>query len=396
MSASDKDIRNVLMTDLEFPTTTDHNPSSVGSEVEIIDNRFFNIHKNQLGLSSILSINLQAYVDSFYRNETQYKQLQKELIQQVTGFDATSFWYDMLEMAIKDGVDEELAAVIRESPASKFLDESFIEIVKNGMDELLLGCSQEGKSPQLDLNLRIDLTEMEHNRIGMIITDNGRGFSPSFLSKIKTAENIKHYIDHKGSGKQTFNENPAALESDDEAEMGVFPALFGGAGRGLRILMARVLSGDSLVNGKREPKFIKPDLSVINLRNDATSSGATIEIITSLTPLKMKEVVYFNKTMAKEPSNHHMIDTPKEDQDIAPRSFGYLQITFPDEESEDESIVFEDLPTVPVKHRAWSILGESSDAEKSSKLETQTQIEFKTSLQEMKSNDDEENGHPCP
>ena len=391
MSASDKDIRDILIADLEFPKT-DLNPSSASSEVEIVDNRIFNIHKNQLGFSSTLSINLQAYVDSFYHNKTQYKQLQKDLIQQVTGFDATAFWSGMLEAAITGGVDDELAAVIRESPASKFLDESFIELVKNGMDELLLGRSQDGKSPQIDLNLRIDLTGIEHNRIGMILTDNGRGFSPSFLSKVKTVESIKHYINHKGSGKQTFSENPDASESDDEVEIDVFPALFGGAGRGLRILMARVLYGDSLVNGKREPKFIKPDLSTIDLRNDAISSGATIEIITSLTPLKM---AYANKIMAKELCNHHVIDTSKEDRAMAPRSFGSLQITFPDDDTEDESIVFEDLPTAPVKPRAGSILGASSE-ENSSHLKTRTHIEIKKSLQEIKSNGEEENVAPNP
>lgn len=262
--------------------------SAVGSESskahslpEKINSRFFKIGKEGQGLSSTLEINLLAYIESYYQEDKdQYHLFRAQLIQQVTGFDATVFWPEMLEAILQDKIYSEEIARIKSSPASVFMEESFIELVKNGMDEIILAYQFGAIQASLKLTLDIDLSQKDC--IKLTISDNGRGFPSSFLLKIASIADKEKYIEGKGSVKNN------AIYSEDELEEESLPHLFGGAGRGLRILMARVLEGDSLIPGGCEPKFIKPEISKLDFRNGLNGQGAIIEITTSLKPLQLK------------------------------------------------------------------------------------------------------------
>lgn len=236
---------------------------------------------NSDGISSTLKIDLNSYITSYKEDdEASFLAHRNAIEEMVSGVLGGDLWTQMLNAALDNAVEHgrlstSARRVIEESPACAFMVSSFVEIVKNLMDEAILGHYESGKNPKLELSLSIDISSPD--RIGLTIADNGRGFPPAFLEKNSTPAGRDAYILEVGSKKPNYDKS--------------LPTLFGGAGLGLRILMAEVLYGDALTGpGRLKPKYQKPLISEISLGKSDHSSGALIQITTSKTPLKERVV----------------------------------------------------------------------------------------------------------
>ena len=154
------------------------------------------------------------------------------------------------------------------------------------MDEAILGHYENGKSPQLEMKIDIDASSPD--RIKLTMTDNGRGFPQEFLAKNATSEDRQVYIMESGSGKK-LTPDKATMKDTELSRETTPPKLFGGAGLGLRILMAAITRGDKLTGpGRLQPKYEIPAVSEITLSNRKDTSGTLVQITTSRTPLKEK------------------------------------------------------------------------------------------------------------
>jgi hypothetical protein len=236
-------------------------------------------------ISAKVFVNLQSYIDIFNaegQNGLNFKSSIALLSDQVSGLSGHLFWENILNCAIKNTkLTLQQQYELKNSPACQYMYDGFVEILKNVMDEAILGHYEYGIAPQLELILDIDLSIA--GQVTLTLTDNGRGFPLAFLEKTATLQDKDKYIrENKGSSK---------LDTRN------LPPLFGGAGLGLRILMAKTLYGAVLTGpGVLIPKYEKPTVSEIYLENKASSlfneHGAVIIIRTSLAPLVEKQIQF--------------------------------------------------------------------------------------------------------
>ncbi len=238
---------------------------------------------------AVVTVDMGPYVDAYrdyqtkkrerIMSQTQEKQVALEyttiratLADSVNGLSGGLLWERFIEEATL-GLSETRAQTIKTAPAAEFMRNSFVELVKNIMDEAVLGYSPIAHSP-IELKMTID-DETDPDAITLTFEDTGRGFPNDFLRKTATPSEMEMYIDEAGSKKK------AEKQSDS-------PTLFGGAGRGLRMLMANVVYGDDLVKaGVREPRYIKPEVSAITFDNIPDGTGAVMTITTSKSPLEI-------------------------------------------------------------------------------------------------------------
>ncbi len=272
---------------------------------------------NPRGISATLKINLQPYIDTYLSGDKEnHKSVRNNLTEQVSGVSGAILWEKLAECALNDAISrhqlsKDEAKAITNSPIYEFMKKSFVEITKNVMDEAILG-----DNPQLELNLSIDASHPD--RFSLILADNGRGFPVEFLKKIATLEGKDTYILGAGSEKQRVEKKLAGKE---------IPPLFGGAGLGLRDLMAQVVHGAELAGpGKLYTIYEKPDIAEIEFRNHPRGSGAVIEITTSRAPVKekpeepaMAAPIQMGAVPTKKKQSQRGFETPlKETQEISP------------------------------------------------------------------------------
>ncbi len=239
------------------------------------------LQANGSGISSTLVVNLESYIESYKAEDLETHALIKDgLLSLVSGLAGSILWKDMLKCAMDNAVahgqlspDECKCLMLENLPINVFLRDGLVEIVKNVMDEAIIGYYQAGKQARLELTLAIDLSVPD--QIGLMLTDTGRGFSETFLKKMSILEGQDAYILGAGSDKQRADQT--------------MPTLFGGVGLGLRILMAQILHGAELMrSGYLKQKYEKSAISEIRFSNRESSSGAQIQITTSRAPLQEK------------------------------------------------------------------------------------------------------------
>jgi hypothetical protein len=233
-----------------------------------------------LGLSARLTVNLNDYMSASLNNKENSRSTKQKLdrirasiVDCITGLSGACLWEDMLTCAISrlsEPDQIETKKYIDASAAGVYMRQSFIELVKNSMDQIVLSDKQPPECVvQLDLFI-----EVIEDMIRMTFSDNGGGFTAQFIEQMNDDKQRKAYIDNAGSSK---------FKHDLRAE------LFGGAGRGLRILCAYIDYGDKLERlGSRKEAYIKPDISRIsfsNHRDGVGNQGATIVVETSKSAL---------------------------------------------------------------------------------------------------------------
>jgi hypothetical protein len=289
MSSSEDDVTRFKLLLRESPSidslssksvTPETTSPALDSEIAKDSNGMMRIKTNSEGISSTLTIDLRSYVDSFDIGDKETaSRIRRDLSNLVSGFNGSLFLDEMFQKAIsgKDLSDKDIAD-IRVSPAYLFMVDSLVEIIKNTMDEALLGHYENGLEAKLNLTINFDISSPEN--IILTLTDNGRGFSDPFLRQVSTPIKMTEYLDQVGSQKKN--------RKDD-----IFmPPLFGGAGKGLRILMALILEGKNFMRARlRVAKYQKPEVSTIHLGH-APMGGALIQINTSRAPLQKITAAY--------------------------------------------------------------------------------------------------------
>jgi hypothetical protein len=235
--------------------------------------------RSEAGKSATIRIDLTDYVqafDAYKENKSSETESRYYEIFSILRRSKTTFMGDVLftrfMTSVMHGLDIKEQQAIENSPAYAYVREAFIEIVKNIMDESIEKYyrSPESTSCVAELNLSID-NMTNPDTISILLRDNGRGYKGTFLDKMNDPVLRESYMRDKGSAKQTMED---------------LPQLFGGAGRGLRNLTARVDTGsDLLAEGQLKECYVKPAVSRLKFGNHP-DGGAMIRVETSTTPLE--------------------------------------------------------------------------------------------------------------
>lgn len=260
---------------------------------------------------------------------TQFELLTIEIYRQLEGVLGQMHWLDALDLATQN-LEQSQKDDIAQSPAARMMDNSFIEIIKNSMDECVSRYydSNHSVKPMMQLGLDVDNTS-NPDQVLIQITDAGRGFPDSFLSKVSTQQNRDTYVNtSRGSQKQKQMDRPP---------------LFGGQGRGLRILIAAE-DGDVLErSGQRIHRFTKPEVSSVEFDNIIDTSGhvqgAQITVTTSIEPQKtanIKEQLHSVMRVGATPSPSGSEATTNESPSSSRGSPPMLDLGFLDDEEEEE------------------------------------------------------------
>ena len=229
-------------------------------------------HRLPLGRNSAsITIDLRPYVRAYEHagpeSET-YHEIRANMVDLLTGFDAGVPWSKLLEKACCQLTEEKVTEVMASS-INEVMEEQFVEIIKNTMDEAIKGYYENGRSLVVDIVLDLDVSDPE--QISATLTDSGPGFGPAVLNALNTPAAQDSYID------STYRNAAKALRTDR-------PELFGGKGRGFRILLADFLYGDMLESySKRIHHKDRPPSNIL-FYNDNPDGGAAIRLTTTSQP----------------------------------------------------------------------------------------------------------------
>lgn len=237
---------------------------------------------------------LQAYRDYIFASEQEKKEAKRHydesyaaVVSLVSGLRGDLWWEDVLDQFRK--VSGFLESSFEGSPADIYMADSFVEIIKNTIDEAIMSALDSESNAAFDgvIELKVVIDTQTHpHEVVLTISDNGRGFKQDFLDKISTPSGLDAYIN-----KQVLRSSDKIAHLPDRHREGTSAEvirLFGGRGLGLRILMAWVERASAIERGREVQRYIKPDVSQIRLSNhpDASGHGAVIQIRTSVSPLE--------------------------------------------------------------------------------------------------------------
>ena len=189
---------------------------------------------------------------------------------------------------------------MKKSAAYEALDDSFVEILSNAVDETIAKhlASSKAMKPISSLKATLLVTIDDHSNPDNLtiscLHKKGRGFKKDFLQQVSTIEERKAYISKVSSNKLS----EAKLLAD-------IPLFIGGRGQGLRMLMRKLDEGTySESDRKHATKLNKAPVSSIEFSNKmdmlGKKEGALITITTSKLP-----VVIIKEQAA---SDHHELD----------------------------------------------------------------------------------------
>lgn len=225
--------------------------------------------------SAIIAVDLNEYIRAFNDKSKNYNELHAHFRHVTSTFTGEYLFSLVMETIAQHFTDDALCGICK-TPAYDYVSEYFVEILKNTIDETIIRfCTRHDVtgSAIAILTLQIEYSPYE-DRIKFLFKDKGAGFSDGFLELTNSISAKNNYFKSKGSVKPSLQES------------GTLPKLFGGFGRGLRCIMARVLTGcDLSPRGRLTPCFSRPKCSTINFSN-AAEGGAVIEIESSCEPLR--------------------------------------------------------------------------------------------------------------
>jgi hypothetical protein len=331
-----------------------------------------------------IELNLAPYVSAYekaYSHKTpahtreaamtEFNKLANDIYERLDGMPGATHWFMAQDLATETFNAAQKKA-IDASPASDMLKNSFIELIKNSMDEAVSRYYDSNKTqkPTIKLSLDIDNTS-KPNQVSMQLTDSGRGFTdPEFLAKLNTENGRDAYVNaSRGSIKKKHDDRPP---------------LFGGQGRGLRILIADE-DGDILERSGRVHRFEKPKISRVGIDNAVDNhghiQGAQITITTSIKPrralsdianeIKDRVQAYKREQAAPSPAGSEATTVESTSSgkispetvptaDSSPLTLGSLDMDFLDEQDDDSSRYQGDSPD-PRQRKLTKGLDEDKD-----------------------------------
>lgn len=316
-------------------------------------------------------IDLSNYLQAFEKqDQTLYQSLYESIKEEVVGVNGQIIWQELLGKAIENFSPDE-RDIIYQSPACEMMNSSFVELLKNTMDEFILS----NRSTPIRLELEVFLTD---NRVQFVFKDTGRGFPNNFVDQMKTYEEQELYLLDTGSNKPSHNDK--------------HPHLFGGAGRGLRILLAQANFGKDLIKGGiLSPKYnLYPnkDYSQVTLSNrDDQQNGVQITLSSSLQPFEKWHEPDPSKTDFETSHLPNTIESEWLDDDLSTSSSTF------------SSSPIDSIP--PIRKRAINMIADPVNSQSNNNSAPNKLAKIKNRLQIIIHNDDtgdnsEETHSPTP
>ncbi len=225
-------------------------------------------------------------------------------------------WEDVFNLAMP--VDN---ADFKHSTAYQVLEDSFVEILSNTVDEMIAKQMESSRNIRpvntlkAVLSVTID-TQSQPGKISIICTDNGRGFKNAFLEKVDSADAQQLYTHQKtSSNKRT------SMAKSISPDIDIF---VGGRGLGLKMLVRKVQEDSSLDPAQ------KATIQFDNIKDSHGKTTGARTIITSLiSPEKELVNTPVEKINAIKEQLKHIrrnspltINTDFSDEDNSPRYWG--------------------------------------------------------------------------
>ncbi len=223
---------------------------------------------------------------------------------------------------------------LKHSAAYEALNDSFVEILSNAVDETIAKHFESPEGTQIIDSLKASVCvgiDDQTDRRNLSITcfhKHGRGFQDSFLKRVASADERKTYMATVSSSKLA-----------DAKEMADIPLFIGGRGQGLRMLMRKIDEGTfSEADRKYARRFNKAAVSEIDFSNkvDAVGNvqGALITITTSKAAVVLVETAELTRNFKKDTQEAKKsplsvaIDLDDSDADVEQSADDYSRASF--------------------------------------------------------------------
>jgi len=321
-----------------------------------------------------ISINLRPHIDA-YHQQREYEQAYVELkLAHKHRLKESIYDFDIFADKALENFDGTKKRMIKNSPAYFFMRRQFAESLKNSIDSVLSYHEDDPSHPKdtVELDLNISLIRGKQEEINITLSDNGVGFPPAFLEKIRTKarrEGSDYY-------HQAATNKPVAERLDRKKHR----LFMGGAGQGLAELAGLVDKGNPKFgrekghgehqDGERQTDGLaenttyelpkKSELVFSNKCETSDEHGAVISITTSKDPIKTHIT-----RLSIAISDDEVITLPPMNK----RRFGKkspVTVTVIDENSPTENITFDmrnKLNIITSEHRKGKKEGKKDDDE---------------------------------
>lgn len=285
---------------------------------------------------AILSADIKNFIEAYYNcdNEKNPNIEYAKLFTELSNAAGQLLWTNVFNIVCFN-FETEMVSTIQNSLIFKVMSGSFIEIIKNSIDEHVLAGNNY-------IEIKITL-EYHQDLINMTFTDNGRGFPETFLLKTANINSIEHYIKgSKSDNPKQIHQNKLILPIDFDNQYGGSSSrsnntdeetvvsntssklshhnnpmssnsssprlnrsqrLTGGNGKGLRQLMAYILFGENLLTSNEMEirglvKIKDSNISFSNVNSGHEGeTGAIISIQTSTAPWNMNTLISDRSTL---------------------------------------------------------------------------------------------------
>ncbi len=230
--------------------------------------------------SITVEMDLQHYLPLFLRsnghgrplNSKEQETFNNKLLdfnEHFAGVGAEDLMEDIKELLLQKYSAEEKVA-LQASPAFNLIYDAYTEIFKNAIDVFLEQHMEDPSNASTKVALNINV-EKFYDQVNITFSDSGPGFPKPILDKLNTEKSQLEYSEeHQGSQKRAAK----------------CQGMMGGGGRGLRNIVALVLSGEPLHPGKkvRRASHFESEIHFTN-GNNPYCPGACIDIATQLAPI---------------------------------------------------------------------------------------------------------------
>ena len=183
-------------------------------------------------------------------------------------------------------IEEQLE--LKASPALNLIHNAYTEICKNAIDAFLKQHMDNPSDPSTKIKLNINIIKL-FDQVRITFSDSGPGFPKSIHNALNTEKKqLKYAETHQSTQKRA------------EVIQGL-RGMMGGGSRGLREIIALVLSGEPLYPGKkmRRAEHFDSQIHFTNA-NNPYCKGACIEITTQVAPIPELRMAFSPVTSHEE------------------------------------------------------------------------------------------------
>lgn len=315
-----------------------------------------------------INMNLEPYINAFHNrnaNPREFRKLKNELENKVTRASANSYWLEIFDLCTDEMSDEERDA-LSNSPVVEVLEEHFIEILMNSIDEAIQANHADAEY-QSSMNMRLMLdADRDPGLVSFYLMDSGRGYPPKFLNKVQSTDEARQQYICRTQRTENLQKMDAHV-SESQPYDG--PDLVGGHGLGMRHFLADAQNDQLVGNGPNKklkhvyPKSEASFLDFSNLQDYSPDyTGAMLHFCTPIAPRKtfaeIQEMEEDTRRAHENPSPDTTVDTVSTMGGLSIDTSLGSDEESPNSSSEEDSPKFNKVPMLDM-----DFLDEKSDAE---------------------------------